>query len=162
MKKKQVIKAGLIGALWGHALHSYFLMSRSLTIGVRAIVRSSDGKFLLVKHSYTPGWHLPGGGVEKGETAENALRHELRQETGLNIIGRPELHGLHYNSGVSKRDHVLTYICTTDGEVVENFATLEIIEVGYFGIDDLPADLDPGTGRRIQEIVENLEPQAVW
>jgi 8-oxo-dGTP pyrophosphatase MutT (NUDIX family) len=63
----------LAPTLLSRILHTYFLMSRGLTIGVRAIVRSDDGKFLLVRHTYIPGWHFPGGGVEKGETAERAL-----------------------------------------------------------------------------------------
>ena len=100
---------GVTRALFSRALHSYFLMARGLTIGVRAIVRSEDGEFLLVRHTYTPGWHFPGGGVEKGETTEDALRNELRQETGLGLISRPVLHGVFYNNQISKRDHILVY-----------------------------------------------------
>ena len=96
-------KRSLGGALVSRLLHTYFLMTRGLTIGVRAIVRSDDGKFLLVRHTYTPGWHFPGGGVEKGESAERALSNELRQETGLRLIGKPRLHGVFHNCSVSKR-----------------------------------------------------------
>ena len=63
--------------LFSSMLHTYFLMCRGLILGVRAIVRSDDGKFLLVRHTYTPGWHFPGGGVEKGQTIEKALSNEL-------------------------------------------------------------------------------------
>lgn len=38
-------KRGFFGKLFSRALHSYFLMARGLTLGVRAIVRSDDGKF---------------------------------------------------------------------------------------------------------------------
>ena len=104
-------KRGLFGSLFSRALHTYFLMARGLTLGVRAIVQSDDGKFLLVRHTYTPGWHFPGGGVEKGETAVAALKNELLQETGLRLEGTPVFHGVFHNSGVSRRDHVLVFVC---------------------------------------------------
>ena len=139
-------------ALFSRALHTYFLISRGLTIGVRAIVRSADDKFLLVRHTYTPGWHFPGGGVEKGETTEQALINELRQETGLQLAHKPILHGVFYNNNVSKRDHVLAYICGVKGGIDSTPTSIEIAEVGYFDFENLPSDTDPGTVRRIREI----------
>ena len=58
-----------------------------MTLGVRAVVRSSNGEFLLVRHTYTPGWHFPGGGIEVGQAAEVALADELAQKTGLCVSG---------------------------------------------------------------------------
>ena len=142
----------LVRKVFSRILHSYFRITRGLTLGVRAVVRSSDGKFLLVRHTYTPGWHLPGGGVEKGEFSEGALIKEIQQETGLNVLGRPQLLGIFYNRGVSDRDHVLLYSCETTGELSKKGSILEIAEVRYFGIEELPNDIDPGTERRIQEI----------
>ncbi|MEM9842987.1 MAG: NUDIX domain-containing protein, partial [Pseudomonadota bacterium] len=37
-----------------------------MTLGVRAIVENAEGQVLLVRHTYTPGLYLPGGGVERG------------------------------------------------------------------------------------------------
>lgn len=155
-------KRSPLRALFSRALHMYFLMSRSLTIGVRAIVRSDDGKFLLVRHTYTPGWHFPGGGVEKSETTERALRNELLQETGLRLTGKPALHGVFHNSDVSKRDHVLAYLCEIDGELSNPSNNIEIAEIGYFDLDNLPEDTDPGTVRRMREIVGDVEKDETW
>ena len=162
MKQAKEKKLGLVRVLFSRTLHTYFLMRRGLTLGVRAIVRSNDGKFLLVRHTYTPGWHFPGGGVEKGQTTEQALRNELQQETNLKIIGKPVMHGLFYNNNVSKRDHVLAYYCDVQGGLEAKPTSIEISEIGYFSFEDLPLDTDPGTVRRIREISFGDEKTEVW
>lgn len=54
-----------------------------------------DGKVLLVRHSYIPGWLLPGGGVGRGEPAEHAILRELKEEIGLVRSAPPELFGVY-------------------------------------------------------------------
>lgn len=153
---------GVIGALFSRVLHAYFLMTRGLTLGVRAIVRSRDGKFLLVRHTYTPGWHFPGGGVEKGESTLSAVEKELRQETGLRLVGAPVLHGAFHNQSVNGRDHVLVYRCDVDGNLPDEARSREIAQIGFFGPESLPRDIDPGTRRRILEILEGTAPSRAW
>lgn len=162
MRQSSVKKRRFARALFSRTLHIYFLMSRGLTVGVRAIVRSNDDKFLLVRHTYTKGWHFPGGGVEKGQTIEQALRNELRQETGLRILGNPIMHGLFYNNSVSTRDHVVAYLCNVDEGFEAKPMSIEIAEIGYFSSENLPLDTDPGTVRRIQEIVTCAELSETW
>jgi 8-oxo-dGTP pyrophosphatase MutT (NUDIX family) len=155
-------KRGLARTLFSRVLHTYFLLARGLTLGVRAIVCSDDGKFLLVRHTYTPGWHFPGGGVEVGETTERALSNELFQETGLKLAGKPVLHGVFHNGDVSKRDHVLVYICDAEGHSPKKPSSPEIAEMGYFAPGELPESIDPGTMRRIREIIDGTAPSEVW
>ena len=81
-----------------------------MTLGVRAVVLDGDDRVFLVKHSYVSGWHLPGGGVEVGETFREALRRELAEEGRIELAGDPALHGLFLNSHVSRRDHVAVYV----------------------------------------------------
>ena len=44
-----------------------------MTLGVRAVVLDGENRVFLVKHCYVSGWHLPGGGVEVGESFLDAL-----------------------------------------------------------------------------------------
>lgn len=162
MKETPNGKRGIARKLFVRLLHAYFLITRGVTLGARAIVRSDDGKFLLVRHTYTPGWHFPGGGVEKGETAERALRNELRQETGLLLRGKPELIGVFHNRSISKRDHVLLYRCRVDGNLPPKPPSVEIAEFGFFDLGALPDGIDAGTKRRMREIVESTEQSETW
>src|SRR3984893_19074419 len=72
-------------------LHVYWRFSRGVTLGVRAVVLDGSGRVFLIVHSYVPGWHLPGGGVEIGETAGEALARELREEGNIELVDQPTL-----------------------------------------------------------------------
>src|SRR3979490_1893023 len=84
--------------------HLYWRFARGMTLGVRSVVLDRDNRVFLVKHSYVSGWHLPGGGVEVGETLGDALRRELVEEGRIEVAGEPVLHGLFFNSHASLRD----------------------------------------------------------
>src|SRR5207302_3350411 len=86
-------------------LHFYWRFARGLTLGVRGVVLDSGGRVFLVKHSYVAGWHLPGGGVEVGETVGEALARELLEEGGIATTAPVTLHGVFFNARVSRRDH---------------------------------------------------------
>src|SRR4249919_2956752 len=91
-------------------LHFYWRFARGMTLGVRAIVIDPQGRVFLVKHSYVAGWHMPGGGVEPGETALDALIRELAEEGNIEPTAPPALHGVFFNGKVSRRDHVVVYV----------------------------------------------------
>ena len=143
-------------------LHFGFRVHRGLTIGVRAVVQSEDGSFLLVRHTYASGWHFPGGGVEPDETAEEALARELEQETGLKVLGAPRLHGIFANRSVSKHDHVLVYLCDTQSNAPLKSDSLEIAEASFFSLWQLPNSIDQGTRRRLEEITSKTEVSREW
>ena len=70
-------------------LHVYWRFARAMTLGVRALVLDQEGRIFLVKHSYVSGWHLPGGGVERGETLRDALERELIEEGNIRLVDAP-------------------------------------------------------------------------
>lgn len=144
------------------AFHFYWRFARGMTLGVRAIVIDGQGRVLLVRHSYVDGWHLPGGGVEVGETARDALVRELAEEGRVAVVGDPELHGFFFNRQASRRDHVAVYVVrtyTVDGPFVPNG---EIVDCGFYAYDTLPEGTTKGTRRRLAEVFDGQALSAVW
>ena len=74
------------------------------------MIFDGEGRVFLVKHSYVSGWHMPGGGVEKGETLLAALERELREEGNIEVSEPPVLYAVYFNKRISRRDHVALYI----------------------------------------------------
>jgi ADP-ribose pyrophosphatase YjhB (NUDIX family) len=142
--------------------HLYWRFARGMTLGVRAVVLDGDGRVFLVKHSYVSGWHLPGGGVEVGETFRDALRRELVEEGRIELIGEPPLHGLFHNSHVSRRDHVAVYVVRQFSQDRLPEANHEIVACGFFDITALPEETTRGTRLRIAEVLEGRAPVATW
>jgi 8-oxo-dGTP pyrophosphatase MutT (NUDIX family) len=143
-------------------LHMYWRMTRGLTLGVRAIVVGDDERVFLVRHTYTSGWHFPGGGVEPGESALDALKRELREEAGIEALGEPRLHGVFFNRSVSVRDHVLVYRIEAFDMASAKAPDLEIAETGFFPLAAPPTDTNPGTLRRLREIAGQAAVSAEW
>jgi ADP-ribose pyrophosphatase YjhB (NUDIX family) len=142
--------------------HLYWRLARGMTLGVRAVVLDADNRVLLVKHSYVSGWHLPGGGVEVGETFGEALRRELLEEGRIEVLGVPILHGLFFNGHVSRRDHVAVYVVRDFRQDRMPEANREIIACGFFDAAALPAETTAGTRLRISEVLEVRAPIATW
>jgi len=139
----------------------YSRLSRGATLGVRGLVLNGAGEVLLVEHTYVSGWFLPGGGVERGETTEQAVIRELQEEAGVRVIGRPRLVGIHANHRVFRGDHVLFYRVDT-WEPCAAAEQGEIHAVAWFAPDRLPADTSPGTRRRIEEALGEAESAPHW
>ena len=142
--------------------HLYWRFARGMTLGVRAVVLDGDNKVFLVKHSYVSGWHLPGGGVEVGESLGEALRRELAEEGRIEIVGEPALHGLFFNSHVSRRDHVAVYVVRQFRQDRLPKPNREIVECGFYDTNALPAETTRGTRLRIAEVLEGVAPVSTW
>ena len=142
------------------ALHLVWRFTRPLTGGVRAMVLEGE-RVLLVRHTYVAGWHLPGGGVEPGETFEEALAKELREEAAVRPTERPRLFALYLNTTVTRRDHVALYV-VRGFERGDFEPTREIAEATFHPVGALPEGTTEATRRRIAEVMEGREPDPCW
>lgn len=136
---------------------------RRMVLGARAALIDGD-RVLLLRHTYMPGWHFPGGGVEPGETAEEAARREAEEETGLRVEGPMTLLGLYLQKHeATNRDHVAVYVGRQYRQIAQFKPNGEIAEIGWFAFDALPEGVNPGTARRVAEIAaESREVPALW
>lgn len=137
-------------------------LSARASLGVRGAVFDVQGRVLLVKHTYLPGWYLPGGGLDPGESAIAAFVRELREETGVELAEAPRLVALLPNPRVGPRDHVAFFVGRVAGEVLPVAGPGEIAEAGFFALDALPEGVTGATARRIAELAEGRAPAETW
>lgn len=143
-------------------IHAAYRQTRGMTLGTRTLVlKEQAAEVLLVRHGYAPGWLLPGGGVERGETLVDAAIRELREEAGIVAEEEPVLHGIFLNDAQFRGDHVACFVLRrfrAEGFV----AGPEIAEARFFPVTGLPERTTPGTRRRIAEVLEGLPPPSCW
>ena len=141
----------------------YRAIVRPVTLGVRAIVTDAAGRVLLVRHTYTPGWYLPGGGVARAETVPDAAVRELLEEAGVRALGPPRLVGIYANFLQSTFDHIAVYdVAEWEPAGPPLHLGIEIAEVGFFDPQALPDDISPGTRLRLEEYWGRRRPGAHW
>ena len=141
----------------------YHAVFRPVTLGVRAIVIDGKDRVLLVRHTYTPGWFMPGGGVGRDETVPAAVIRELHEEAGIRARSRPRLIGLYANFLQLKSDHVAVYeISDWEEAGPAPHLGVEIAETGFFPLDALPDGVTPGTRQRLEEYRSRRHGSEFW
>ena len=143
------------------AFQLFWRTQRPLTLGVRGVVTNSDGQVLLVRHTYTPGWHFPGGGVEKRETTQEALRRELQEEASIEVTGGLNLVSVHSNHRSFPNDHVLVFAVAGWSQAVFK-PSREIAEIAFVDPLSPPDDVSGGTQRRLNEMFGGAALSEQW
>ena len=143
-------------------LRPFWRLLRGMTLGAQGVIIDEQGRVLLVRHSYRPGWFFPGGGVEWGETLEEALARELEEEVGVTLTAPPVLHGMFSNGTNFPGDHIAVFVVRhwTRGENYRRKG--EIAEAGMFAPNDVPALIEQGTRARLAEIFDKAPLRQKW
>lgn len=141
----------------------WFRLSRPMTLGVRAAVENADGHVLMVRHTYTKGWFLPGGGVERGEPAIESIRRELVEEGGIQLDGTPLLVGVYSNHPNFRNDHVILYrVPHGFWSPCQPTSRGEIAETVWADPLSPPRGTTPGTARRLRELFAGSPNEPYW
>lgn len=116
-------------------------------LGGAAIIQDSKGKVLLVKHGYGKrNWEVPGGLSEQGESAAGTAIREVQEETGLEVkAGR--LTGVYYDPSTDM--HHFAFTCSSVNDKQPAPTSGEIVECGFFSVDELPRPISDFTEQRI-------------
>ncbi len=144
-------------------IHLGALAARPMTLGVRIVVADGEGRILLVRHTYVPGWYLPGGGVDPGETLAAAAAREVGEEAGIRLEEPARLFALYFNRRASRRDHVGLYVCNGWSQPEPpKVPNREIAEIGFFSRNALPEETTAATRRRLAEVFEGAAVDEIW
>jgi len=135
-----------------------------LRVGASSIIfDESRGKILLTKRTDNGRWCLPGGGMDPGESIEEACVREAYEETGLHVkvtrlVGvytTPDL-VVEYADGNVIQPVALSFEATVTGG--EMGLSDETIDVGYFSVEEMGSlDLMENHIERIRDAIQNLE-----
>lgn len=132
-------------------------------MGVRAMVFDEVDRVLLVKHTYVNGWYFPGGAIDPGEHAFEAVERELVEEAGIGLTRAPRLISVFQNIHSAARDHVVFFECPDWKQLSDpKVPNREIAEIGFFSIEQLPEDISPGTLRRLEEKQTKKDASPTW
>jgi len=115
------------------------------TVTAAGIIRNHRGEVLLLKHRFRPGsgWGIPGGFLEPGEQAHDALRRELREEVGLEIDGVKL-----YRTRTFKRQTQIEVVFLAEADGAIDPKSVEIERAEWFLPDRLPEGV-PQEQRRL-------------
>lgn len=143
-------------------LQRYWRLSRGLTLGVQGLVIDKEDRVLLIRHGYRPGWHFPGGGVEKGEALTTALERELLEEAGIVPTSPPKLFAFYTNFRAFPGDHIALFVVRDWTQPSVPPPNREIAEQGFFRLTHLPPTVSAGTRARLAEVMAGDPVNGSW
>ena len=145
------------------AARLYWRIRKPRTLGVRAIVLDDMDRVALVRHTYTDQWYLPGGGVKKGESFESALHRELKEEVALGNARIERVLGVYHSRRDGKDDHIVIFaVKVAAAQDLRPSDAIEIEEMRWFAMEDIPAEASPATKRRLAEYRAGTVGSGAW
>lgn len=134
----------------------YWKIRKIQTRGVRVML-VCQGKLVLVRHWYNSLWVMPGGGIHRHETPEQAAIREIKEELGVNIIQLDYLLGVYQNKKEGKDDLVYCYVVEIPemSNFSKNKFNFEIADIIWKSFDELPEGTSGATKQRIHEHIHS-------
>jgi len=133
-------------------------LSPKFVVGVSGLIRDDSERILLLKHTYRQNkpWGLPGGGLKPGESLEECLLREVREETGMRVEIEHMLSGAAHPG---RRLVDVIFSCRLlPGESLEKFRpNAEVAEACWFDPEALPPAIPQGQQRLIRIAIEQAE-----
>lgn len=113
----------------------YCLISKPNRVGVKIVIKHNN-EILLLKRSYGEKiWTLPGGGINKNESPEEAAKRETKEEVGINLENISQ-YGSFRHKGENIEDFVYVFAAEVQNKTF-NSSNYEIEEARWFNIEDL-------------------------
>ena len=140
---------------------AFLRLTKWKTRGVKVMVFNAEDELLLIRNSYGKHWlHvLPGGGIRRSETPQQAAAREVREEVGV-TCERLAFRSVHRNHAEGRRDTI--YLFTAFCADTPRPASFEIEEAGFYPHGALPETVSDATLRRIAEYRGERPPAADW
>ena len=132
------------------------IIFRHPVIGVTLVPVLPNGKIVLVYRQDTQQWSLPGGMVDWGEDILNTAQRELKEETGLDLIGMKRLIGVYSSPDRDPRLHSISILIEVEARGdMKVKDTWEIGEVRAFSPDEIPiGNLAHDHDRQLQDYLQ--------
>lgn len=134
---------------------------RTKSLGAFGLILDKDNRVMLVRLTYAPYWHFPGGGVDHRETLRTALARELQEEVGVMVQDEAEFFGIYCNKRKGWNDYPSLFIVRKFEQLLPHHCN-EIAEVQWFAYKDLPDDVSEGTRARLDEFFGDAKLSEFW
>lgn len=147
-----------------YVLNQVFIaLIRAKSVGVRGLVLDEHRRILLIQHTYKPGWHMPGGGVNYNEHPIDALKRELREEACIEVIEHsPELVGIFHQRYFGHDDYPIMY-AVNQFKILRNVKPdFEIADIKWCPLDELASVATQETYQHVQNYLNNRPPNKDW
>ena len=125
---------------------------QKFTVSAAAVITNADGKVLLLNHVLRPysGWGLPGGFLTAAENPEDAIRRELREETGIELADLQMVQVRTLNRHVE-----IIFRAEAVGE--PKVGSREILELGWFDIDSMPEKMGGAQKELVRRVTHDAK-----